>query len=122
MAVNRTQYIAEKRSLLQLAGLRHGEQTCQGDFALGAAVAIRDLANEHEQAHGALADIVGWLHSLVFDERKQLVPMQVECACQIAHLAVVAVQVFPVSYTHLRAHETRHDLVCRLLLEKKKQK
>src|SRR5450756_2750800 len=27
-----------------------------------------------------------------------------------------------VSYTHLRAHETRHDLVCRLLLEKKKQK
>src|SRR5450756_3141619 len=25
-----------------------------------------------------------------------------------------------VSYTHLRAHETRHDLVCRLLLEKNK--
>src|SRR5450756_2430294 len=25
----------------------------------------------------------------------------------------------PVSYTHLRAHETRHDLVCSLLLEKK---
>src|SRR5450759_1325587 len=25
--------------------------------------------------------------------------------------------VVPVSYTHLRAHETRHDLVCRLLLE-----
>src|SRR5665648_1141707 len=33
-------------------------------------------------------------------------------------LAVAA----PVSYTHLRAHETRHDLVCRLLLEKKKKK
>ena len=28
----------------------------------------------------------------------------------------------PVSYTHLRAHETRHDLVCRLLLEKKKHR
>src|SRR5450756_3125596 len=28
----------------------------------------------------------------------------------------------PGSYTHLRAHETRHDLVCRLLLEKKKKK
>src|SRR5665648_1176460 len=27
----------------------------------------------------------------------------------------------PVSYTHLRAYETRHDLVCRLLLEKKKK-
>src|SRR5450756_3186262 len=25
--------------------------------------------------------------------------------------------IVPVSYTHLRAHETRHDLVCRLLLE-----
>ena len=28
----------------------------------------------------------------------------------------------PVSYTHLRAHETVLDLVCRLLLEKKKRK
>src|SRR5659263_658749 len=28
-------------------------------------------------------------------------------------------EVIAVSYTHLRAHETRHDLVCRLLLEKK---
>ena len=29
-------------------------------------------------------------------------------------------RVDPVSYTHLRAHETVLDLVCRLLLEKKK--
>src|SRR5674476_1486037 len=28
----------------------------------------------------------------------------------------------PVSYTHLRAHETGRNLVCRLLLEKKKRK
>ena len=28
-------------------------------------------------------------------------------------------EVIPVSYTHLRAHETVLDLVCRLLLEKK---
>ena len=28
----------------------------------------------------------------------------------------------PVSYTHLRAHETVLDLVCRLLLEKKKHR
>src|SRR5450759_5511964 len=32
--------------------------------------------------------------------------------------ARLAASVSPVSYTHLRAHETRHDLVCRLLLEK----
>src|SRR5450759_3318005 len=32
-----------------------------------------------------------------------------------------SVKLIAVSYTHLRAHETRHDLVCRLLLEKKKK-
>src|SRR5450756_1996215 len=31
----------------------------------------------------------------------------------------LVVCVWAVSYTHLRAHETRHDLVCRLVLEKK---
>ena len=31
-----------------------------------------------------------------------------------------AYSLYPVSYTHLRAHETVLDLVCRLLLEKKK--
>ena len=31
---------------------------------------------------------------------------------------IISVQI-PVSYTHLRAHETVLDLVCRLLLEKK---
>ena len=39
------------------------------------------------------------------------------------NLAVAMPEIFlltmaSVSYTHLRAHETRHDLVCRLLLEK----
>ena len=32
----------------------------------------------------------------------------------------VIVKIVAVSYTHLRAHETVLDLVCRLLLEKKK--
>src|SRR5665213_583632 len=38
-------------------------------------------------------------------------------------LAVYAVMsvLAPVSYTHLRAHETGRNLVCRLLLEKKKK-
>ena len=34
---------------------------------------------------------------------------------------LLLVNVMSVSYTHLRAHETVLDLVCRLLLEKKKQ-
>ena len=38
----------------------------------------------------------------------------------IAAGAVVTQGTVAVSYTHLRAHETVLDLVCRLLLEKKK--
>ena len=34
----------------------------------------------------------------------------------------VALDAISVSYTHLRAHETGRNLVCRLLLEKKKKK
>src|SRR5450756_3075953 len=39
-------------------------------------------------------------------------------ACRTA--TKISNRVKAVSYTHLRAHETRHDIVCRLLLEKKK--
>src|SRR5450759_3223927 len=39
--------------------------------------------------------------------------------CQISICRVNILSKASVSYTHLRAHETRHDLVCRLLLEKK---
>ena len=35
------------------------------------------------------------------------------------HAAVKAAKEAPFPYTHLRAHGTRHDLVCRLLLAKK---
>ena len=38
-----------------------------------------------------------------------------------ASLAPIVLTLSPVSYTHLRAHETVLDLVCRLLLEKKNQ-
>src|SRR5659263_758429 len=39
---------------------------------------------------------------------------------ELAHRPGRHASLLAVSYTHLRAHETRHDLVCRLLLEKKK--
>src|SRR5665811_2481381 len=39
--------------------------------------------------------------------------------CRLGHLFRYLPN--PVSYTHLRAHETVLDLVCRLLLEKKKK-
>ena len=39
--------------------------------------------------------------------------------CPMLQFPGAAVEVEAVSYTHLRAHETVLDLVCRLLLEKK---
>ena len=39
----------------------------------------------------------------------------------VSSLAALSRTTAPVSYTHLRAHETVLDLVCRLLLEKKKK-
>ena len=44
---------------------------------------------------------------------------EVQLHLQTASQAVAGEGVGPVSYTHLRAHETVLDLVCRLLLEKK---
>ena len=41
-------------------------------------------------------------------------------AARNAGLAAAHGEYVPVSYTHLRAHETKANLVCRLLLEKKK--
>ena len=47
------------------------------------------------------------------------------CVTGVLHLFpsvdVARRTLIPVSYTHLRAHETVLDLVCRLLLEKKKK-
>src|SRR5665648_401377 len=45
--------------------------------------------------------------------------LMVLCGGECAEDITEHLRAEPVSYTHLRAHETRHDLVCRLLLEKK---
>ena len=42
--------------------------------------------------------------------------------CELVAARMFAPSAEPVSYTHLRAHETPEHLVCRLLLEKKKKK
>src|SRR5450756_3172204 len=52
-------------------------------------------------------------------ERLELIRLRAELKDEKATIAELQMQVESVSYTHLRAHETRHDLVCRLLLEKK---
>mgnify|MGYP003381631014 CR=1 FL=1 len=43
------------------------------------------------------------------------------CAVVLREIGAEGIDLTAVSYTHLRAHETVLDLVCRLLLEKKKR-
>ena len=64
---------------------------------------IRDSENMLESMAVMGGPWFGWLLALPFYAMELLVG------------------VVPVSYTHLRAHETVLDLVCRLLLEQKKR-
>src|SRR5664279_2085475 len=92
-----------------------------------------DAKGKHHAARAILAEL--------WSERSGVVSMQVlqefyvNATRKIAHplpkesgrlvvstYAVWCVDTTPVSYTHLRAHETDSYLVCRLLLEKKKNK
>src|SRR5674476_1632767 len=114
-----------------------GKVNVLDDHSLAARVGEADLA-EFE----ALAEFAGrgdgvrrgadcWLHGEeleeVFEEYRlfgdvveagedllNISARTVECAGQEGETAAV-------SYTHLRAHETGRNLVCRLLLEKKKR-
>ena len=54
------------------------------------------------------------IHSVCSEEMSGKVFAALEFVMHLAFLLAM-----PVSYTHLRAHETVLDLVCRLLLEKK---
>src|SRR5674536_374527 len=45
-----------------------------------------------------------------------------EDGSKIGYVDALVRSLLPVSYTHLRAHETPEHLVCRLLLEKKKKR
>src|SRR5450759_108702 len=65
-----------------------------------------------------LAPAVAGLAALGFRGFHVTVPHKVAV---VGHMDRLTEAAAPVSYTHLRAHETRHDLVCRLLLEKKKK-
>src|SRR5664280_138404 len=64
-------------------------------------------------------DVKAYTHSIVFSEKKCIQHFNrseaQDNACHNRNHKTV-------SYTHLRAHETVLDLVCRLLLEKKKKK
>ena len=52
------------------------------------------------------------------DKKKSIIPTIILSIISI--IWIYPIVMIPVSYTHLRAHETGRNLVCRLLLEKKK--
>ena len=79
-------------------------------FALGSASAFADLGEDMDTLAENLQVV-----------QKTSDAGELKAALNKMRIAAVDAQK-AVSYTHLRAHETRHDLVCRLLLEKKKKK
>ena len=68
----------------------------------------------------AASDVYKRQHQALTGDLKKLVDESMQAALKIERIAAIGEEADPVSYTHLRAHETVLDLVCRLLLEKKK--
>ena len=59
------------------------------------------------------------LENKVQERTNELAKTNIQLTSEIEERKKTEVILNPVSYTHLRAHETVLDLVCRLLLEKK---
>ena len=72
---------------------------------------IRDRAE-------AVGRLPAWIH---FEDLKEKIPELVTPAMTYLRATGRMLLHVPVSYTHLRAHETVLDIVCRLLLEKKQK-
>ena len=68
----------------------------------------------HYAEHGANIFICGRRENVLKDTANEIMDNH--------GVSVRNVLIPPVSYTHLRAHETPEHLVCRLLLEKKNKK
>src|SRR5450759_5860110 len=125
------------RRLIQAAAdafMKEGYRASMDRIAERAGVARQTVYNHFpskkdlfsEVAHIAAEDILISLDGDGGDLRERLLGFaaalrqRVLCAEGLAMFRTLSAEA--VSYTHLRAHETRHDLVCRLLLEKKKKK
>mgnify|MGYP003377308843 CR=1 FL=1 len=78
--------------------------------------------NTHLRPEKFPMDMVIFTGRMDVDELKEDKPGEYEKEVAAGTLESRLAEPYPVSYTHLRAHETVLDLVCRLLLHKKKQK
>ena len=85
------------------------------------AVAYFDLLDEVRELPGVEVDLVMTGVDLATGCERRSIRSAVERGSTIIGEVITVLSRRAVSYTHLRAHETVLDLVCRLLLEKKKQ-
>ena len=71
-----------------------------------------------------MTDLHRWRHPAVLDDMflYHLARLQAAAGSRVVRLCEGRYGITPVSYTHLRAHETGSYFVCRLLLEKKKHR
>src|SRR5678816_2502892 len=97
------------------AGVRRRAGRDRAEGSLGAMVPD-DVARAWGWAPADIAELSGGLLNATYAVRPGGEPVAV---LQRLHAIFAAeVNLDPVSYTHLRAHETPEHLVCRLLLEK----
>src|SRR5665648_1247154 len=89
--------------------------TCLNVFLRGPSPSLGPTTEYDDKMTGGLANTTVWF-PIRFKSMPYSSPFQNSEFFSVCYCKVHT----PVSYTHLRAHETRHDLVCRLLLEKKK--
>eukprot|EP00657_Telonema_sp_P-1_P001021 TRINITY_DN12179_c0_g1_i1.p1 TRINITY_DN12179_c0_g1~~TRINITY_DN12179_c0_g1_i1.p1 ORF type:complete len:123 (+),score=50.63 TRINITY_DN12179_c0_g1_i1:190-558(+) len=85
---------------------------------------IKDLYEDIDRLLPSYSKGVGWIENEIPEEKRaeDELYQQIKAGQDAWMTAWAETKVHSVSYTHLRAHETVLDLVCRLLLEKKKNK
>ena len=84
--------IDQRASSLHAAGLRDGEQPRRGYLSQSTAIAKAGLAPLHGYAQGALGGVVGRLHAGILKKCEQAVAMLKQCGGEIAHRAILAIQ------------------------------
>src|SRR5450759_3300089 len=116
--------VSDKSGLIEFARALAGhgiELVSTGGTAkaiAGAGLKVRDvseLTGFPEMMDGRVKTLHPKVHGGLLAIRDNAEHAQAMKAHDSAPIDLLVVNLYPVSYTHLRAHETRHDIVCRLL-------
>src|SRR5450759_822764 len=88
--------------------------SCESETQVRHAIAVNPSASSSSAANNPAFAVTTEQRNCRIRRRSQL-SLRKELRPTVFELTFLS-GISPVSYTHLRAHETRHDLVCRLLL------